>query len=59
MNKKENGEFRSRGPKRPVTISLKSIIIGAGLIISLVGGVIAHEDRYAKAEETKEIKKEV
>ena len=44
-------KFESRGPTNGFTISLRQISFGILLFIALVGSIIAHEDRYVKAED--------
>ncbi len=56
---KQRGEFESRGATNGITLKYKHWFYIAGFFIVLVGSVIAHEDRYTLASETKVIKEQV
>jgi len=61
MNMKQSSDFKSRGPKngKDINVKWKHVAVAAGVLFTIMGGIIKHEDRYAKSDEVHEIKKEV
>jgi hypothetical protein len=60
MNVKKKSEFESRGGKKEgVRLNLKTAAITITIAFSIIGGALAHDDRYAKKDEVDGIKKEI